>query len=244
MKILSLSGRGTRRLLAGAGAVVITASLSAVALAADAPDTAAVSSAVIKGCFNGTSGALRVLTPHSRSCGSDKPISWNQAGNGFAFTSTAGTDNKFGDSEADGQVVKKAGTYLVTVAAKLNIAAYTSGGAGFCALDLVHGTKMTKFVFEIFSEWGYPAPALNVNNVYPFTSSGMVKVTAKQVGFQFGLFCFDNSFSVLPIKSATWLVSPVSATQSAKVPAVAPATSTGHSTVGPAGFRPKPALKP
>jgi hypothetical protein len=237
MNIPGLSERTAQRLLAGVGAIAITAALSGAALAADTTPAITAASTVIKGCFNATSGALRVLTSHGKTCGSEHAISWNQAGNGYAFTTTKGTLNKYSLAESDGTVLTKAGTYFVNVAAKLNIATYTTGGAGFCALDLVHGTTGTKFVFEIFSPWSYPAPALNIENTYPYGSGGMIRVTAKQAGFQLGLFCLDNSFTIVPVKSATWIVSPVSASSSSKA-------AIGHSTVGPAGFRPKPALKP
>lgn len=227
---------------------MITVGLSGVALAADATGTANIpaASTVIKGCFNSTSGALRVLTPHSNSCGSERKISWSQtgpAGNGFAFKSTTGSLNILGEQEADGPTVRKAGTYFVNVNAQLNITSYTSGGSGFCALDIANGSASPEFIFEIFSSWGYPGPASNLNGSYPFASSGLVPVTAKRIGYQFVLACFDNSFATVPVKSATWVISPVSATASGSVPN-APAASFGHSTVGPAGFRPKPARKP
>ena len=237
MNIPVLSERTALRLVAAVGTVAIAAGLSGAALAADTTPAITAASTVIKGCFNATSGALRVLTSHNKTCGSERAISWNQAGNGYAFTTTNGTINKYGLAESDGTVLTKAGTYFVNVSAKLNIAAYTTGGAGFCALDLVHGTTGTKFVFEIFSPWSYPAPASNLQNAYPYSSSGMIRVTAKRAGFQLGLFCFDNAFATVPVSSATWMVSPVSAASSAKA-------AIGHSTVGPAGFRPKPTLKP
>jgi hypothetical protein len=239
MKSLSQSDRGARRLLAAAGAVAITAAVSGVALAADASRAIPDAGTVIKGCFDSRSGALRVLTPRSSSCGSERKISWNQtgpAGNGYAFKSTPGTINTFGEGEANGPVVTKAGTYFVNVNAQLNIAPYTSGGSGFCALDVTNSTDSV-FVFEIFSAWDYPAPASNLNNSYPFASSGMVPVTARRVGDHLLLVCFDSSFNTVPVKSATWIVSPVSATSSATVRAV------HQSTVGPAGFRPKPPRK-
>ena len=133
-------------------------------------------------------------------------------------------------------MVTKAGTYFVNVTAQLNIASYTAGGAGFCALDLAHGTGSTTYIFEIFSAWNYPAPAAGIGNLYPFAASGMVHVTSRQASFQFVLACFDNAFTTVPVQTATWLVSPVSATRSATV-------GLGHSTLGPAGFRPKPAIK-
>ncbi|HYK31831.1 MAG TPA: hypothetical protein VEV63_07715 [Streptosporangiaceae bacterium] len=248
MKNLRLSGRGARRWLAAAGALAITGGLSGVALAADATGSGmmiASSSTVIKGCFNGSSGALRVVTPHSPSCGTERKISWNQtgprgpAGNGYAFKSTTGMVNKYGGSEADGPIVTKAATYFVNVSANLDISAYTSGGSGFCALDIVSSDGST-FVFDVFSAWDYPAPASNINNSYPFTSSGMIHVSAARIGYQFILACFDNSFATVPVMSGTWLVSPVSAKSSSTVPVAAEHTS----TLGPAGFRPKPALKP
>jgi hypothetical protein len=243
MKVLRLSSRATRRVLAGAGAVAITAGLSGVALAADAITTSSPSPAaatVIKGCYNSTSGALRVITPHSKSCGSERKISWNQAGpagNGYAFTSTSGLLDKFGGKESDGPVVTKPGTYFVNVTAQLNISSYTTGGAGFCALDLVTSTPSINYIFEDFSAWNYPAAGSDIKGAYPFASSAMIHVSAKQTKYQFALSCFDNSFTTVPVKTGTWLVSPVSATTSATA-------STGHSTLGPAGFRPKPALKP
>jgi hypothetical protein len=243
VKNLRLSGRGARRWLAGAGAIVITGGLSGVALAADAVPRATMNanaaSAVIKGCFNRTSGSLRVLTSHSRSCGSERKISWNQkgrAGNGYAFKTTPGTINKFSLEEADGPVVKKVGTYFVNVNAQLNIAAYTRGGSGFCALDITDPTGSV-FVFEIFSAWDYSGPGSNVNGSYPFASSGMVYVAAKRIGYQFVVACFDNSFTTVRVKSAVWTISPVSARSSDIVGA-------DHtSRIGPAGFRPKPARK-
>jgi hypothetical protein len=241
MKGLRLSDRGARRLLAGAGAVAIFAALSGVALAGVATGTAgSASSKVIKGCYNSKSGALRVLTSHSKSCGSEKKISWNQtgpAGNGYAFTTMSGKTSKFGEMESDGPVVTKAGTYFVNFTGTLNITPYTSGGAGFCGLDLAHGTTSTTFVFEIFSGWGYPEPAVDISNAYPFASSGMIHVSAKQTGYQLALFCFDNSFNEVPVMTGTWLVSPVSARSSTTA-------STRRSTLGPAGFRPRPALRP
>ena len=247
MKNLRLSG-GARRWLAVVGAIVITGGLSGVALAADATASGtlnAKASTVIKGCFNGRTGALRVVTASSPSCGSQRKISWNQAGprgpvgNGYAFKKTTGTVNKYGDSESDGPIVMKAGTYFVNVSANLDISAYTSGGSGFCALDLVSSDGNT-FVFDIFSAWDYPAPGSNLNNSYPFSSSGMIHVAASRIGYQFFLACFDNSFANVPVTSGTWTVSPVSATSSSTVP-VAPEHT---STLGPAGFRPKPARKP
>jgi hypothetical protein len=179
------------------------------------------------------SGALRVLTPSPRSCGSERQISWNQAGNGYSFVTTTGTLNKYGDDESDGPVLAKAGSYFVNVTGKANISAYTSGGAGFCALDLVHGNTVHKFIFEIFSPWSYPAPASDIDNSYPVGSSGMIRVAPSQAGYQLMLECFDNSFNIVPMMKATWLVSPVSATAGAKV-------MTAHSVLGPAGFRPRP----
>src|ERR1700683_2872598 len=136
MKGLMLSDRAVRQLLIGAGTVVITIGLSGAALAADATSTVAGAGTPIKGCFNAQSGALRVLTPHSKTCGSERKISWNQAGtpgpagNGYAFTSTSGKNNIYGGDESDGLAVTKAGTYFVNVTAKLDIAAYTSGTGG------------------------------------------------------------------------------------------------------------------
>jgi hypothetical protein len=235
MKALGLSQAASRRLLAGAGAIVLAGAVSGVALGADATTTA--SAKVIKGCYSASSGALRVLTSHSKSCGKEKKISWNSqgpAGNGFAFGTTGGKFNKYLGGEADGPVVSKAGTYFVNVTGTLNIAAYTSGGSGFCALDLAHGSGSVIYVFEIFSTWDYPAAAIGINNAYPFASGGMVHVSASQTGDQFVFVCFDNSFQTVKPAKATWLVSPVSATTSA-------VASAGHSTLGPAGFRPRPA---
>ncbi len=243
MRDLRVSERLARRLLAGAGAIAVAAGLSGVALAADASGTATKASAVIKGCFNSQTGALRVVTPHSKTCGSESKISWNEAGpagpagNGFAFVSTAGGTNKYDGDESDGQVVTKSGTYFVNFTGTLNISAYTSGGSGFCALDLAKGTTSTKFVFGIFSQWSYPAAAANISNEYPFASSGMIHVASSHVGYQLILECFDNSFSLVPVSTATWRVSRVTSTKSAT------ASLAGHSTLGPAGFRPKPALK-
>jgi hypothetical protein len=244
MNNFRLSGGG-RRWLAVVGAIVITGGLSGVALAADAGTLSAKGSAVIKGCFNGRTGALRVVTSSSPSCGSQRKISWNQTGprgpvgNGYAFKKTTGTVNKYGGSEADGPIVTKAATYFVNVSAALDISAYTSGGSGFCALDVVSSDGST-FVFDIFSAWDYPGPGSNLNNSYPFSSSGMVHVAASRIGYQFILACFDNSFAVVPVMSGTWTISPVSATSSSTVPVAAEHTS----TIGPAGFRPKPARKP
>ena len=186
MKVLRLSSRATRRVLAGAGAVAITAGLSGVAPAADAITTSTPSPAVatvIKGCYDSTSGALRVITPHSKSCGSERKISWNQAGpagNGYAFTSTSCLLDKFGGKESDGPVVTKPGTYFVNVTAQLNISSYTSGGAGFCALDLATDTPSINYIFEDFSAWNYPAAGSDIKGAYPFASSAMIHVSASQ----------------------------------------------------------------
>lgn len=166
------------------------------------------------------------------------------SGNGFAFKSTTGSLDVLGEHEADGPAVRKAGTYFVNVNAQLNITPYTSGGSGFCALDIANASASTEFIFEIFSSWNYPGPASNLSGSYPFASSGLVPVTAKRVGYHFVLACFDNSFATVPVKSATWVISPVSATASGSVPNVAPAVSRGQSSAGPAGFRPKPPRKP
>jgi hypothetical protein len=238
-----VSERVARRLLVGVGAVALVGGLSGAALAADATAAgpAAGASPVIKGCYNATSGALRVLTSHSKSCGTERKISWSQAGppgNGYAFTSTTGTIGKFDGEESDGPVVKKAGTYFVSVNAQLNLAAYTSAVAGNCALDLAHHLSPTtiSYVYAIFSPWSYPQSPVAIDGAYPFSVSGMVQVSAKRIGYQLILGCLDSSLHFVAVKSATWLVSPVSAAPGTSVP--------GHSTLGPAGTRLKPALKP
>ena len=254
MKRSGLSDGRSWRLLGGAVVVAITAGVSGVALGAGSNGTT-----VIRGCVNSKSGALRVLTSHNGSCGSERKISWNKtgptgktgpagrtggagrtgpAGNGYAFSRTTGTSNKFGVAELDGPVLTKAGTYFVNVTAKLNIAAYTSGGSGLCALDLATKTPKLTYVFEIFSEWGYPEAADNIENLYPFGSSGMIRVLASQTHDQLILSCDDNSFVSVPVASGTWLVSPVSAASSGTATA-----SVAHSTLGPAGFRSKPARR-
>jgi hypothetical protein len=221
-----------RRLLAVAAAVVLTMGLGGIALAASATS----SSPVINGCFNKKTGALRVITAASPSCGSEPKISWSKAGppgNGYAFVTTNGRLNTFGQDEADGPVINKKGTYFVNVNAHLNIASFTAGGSGFCALDLF---KDPTFIFEIFSAWDYPGPGSNLNGEYPESTSGMV--SAPGPGYQLILACFDNSFNSVQVSSATWLSSPVSATPSVTLgapPAVTRHFGAGHIDFG--GFR-------
>jgi hypothetical protein len=235
MKGMTLGVRAyPRRLLAVAGAIVLVAGLGGIALAASASSR----SSVIDGCYNKTTGALRVITAHSKTCGSQAKISWNKAGpagNGYAFTSTAGSLNVYDQSEADGQVITKKGTYFVNVNANLNISAYTAASSGFCALDLVKGsTPSETYLRDIFSAWAYSYAGSANDGVYPESTSGMVSAPA--AGYRLALFCYDSSANIVAITSATWLVSPVSATASST------AAIARHLSTTPAGFRPKPAL--
>ncbi|HEY2508442.1 MAG TPA: hypothetical protein VGI58_18140, partial [Streptosporangiaceae bacterium] len=222
----------SRRLLAVTAVIAVIAGTGGIALAA----TASASSKVINGCYNARTGALRVLTPRSKSCGAERKISWNQtgpAGNGYSFVTTAGGINKLGTGEADGPVVTKAGTYFVNVNAGLNISAYSSASSGLCALDLQKASPST-FVYGIFSAWDYPYAGDGIDN-YPESTSGMIQVSASDVGYQLTLACFDNSGVQVPISSDSWLVSPVGARAGTNV-------SIRSSKAGPAGFKLLPAV--
>ncbi len=192
-------------------AAVVTAGLGgAAALAA----TANTSSTVINGCYNATTGALRVLTPKSSTCGSEKKISWSQtgpAGNGYDFTSTAGTLDKLGFGEADGPVMTKKGEYLVNLRAQEDISAYTSGLSGTCALALGIGKK-SLFVYESLPTLDLPIPAADIGNSLPINTTVIIDVPSSEVGYQFYFTCEATTSSGevdLTTTSANWLVSPV-----------------------------------
>jgi hypothetical protein len=205
--------RVTRRLAVVAAAVVVAAGLGGVALAA----TSGSASTVIKGCYNATSGALRVLTPKSDSCGSQKKISWNEqgpAGNGYDFTSTAGTLDKYGLDEADGPKLAKAGDYLVNVSADENISGYTTGVSGICTVALAEPT--TTYIYESLPPFDYPVDASSLDNRLPTNTTVIIDVTSSEAGYQLLFACaaISSAGAITDLKptSAHWLVSPIGVT--------------------------------
>jgi hypothetical protein len=207
--------RLTRRLAVAGAAVVVAAGLGGVALAA----TSNASSTVIKGCYDATTGALRVLTPKSDSCGSEKKISWNEqgpAGNGYDFTSTAGTIDKYGMDEADWPDLTKAGNYLVSVGLQEDIAGETDGFSGICVMALFE--PPSTYVYENMTPLDDPFPAPDTENSLPVKTTVTIDVPSSEVGYQLLFACAadsDGTFTDLKPRSAHWLLSPVGVTSAA-----------------------------
>jgi len=183
-----------QRLLAVTAAVVLTAGLGGIALAKT------------------SSGSARTAI------GSESKISGNQAGaagTGLSFISTKGQINKYGGNETDGPVLSKKGTYFVNVNADLNVASYTSGGSGYCALDLVKGSTNLTVKDQIFTPWSFPGGGFSR---YLESTSGMV--SAPGPGYQIILACFDSATNDVLFNSSKWLTAPVTTRAGATVSAV------------------------
>jgi hypothetical protein len=208
---------GARRLLTATAAVTLALGLGGVALAASSGG-----STVIKGCYDKTSGALRVLTPHANSCGSGtQEISWNQvgppgkpgakgkqgakgnSGPGYNFTQYIGSNNQLGHEEVDGPSVRN-GNYMVVITAVVDTDA---GDEDECQLEDYYG------LFQSNPLWPVSGDTFQANGVVQLTT--LITVSGAPKPDQLFLYCVDEGDEGAPeleVQASTWDVSPVNIT--------------------------------
>jgi hypothetical protein len=184
-------------------AVMLALGLGGVALAASNGN-----SKVIKGCYDKTTGALRVLTPHASKCGAgQQEISWNQAGPpgkqgakgkpgpGYNFTQYIGAYNKLTHEEADGPALPN-GSYMVVVTAVVD----TDGGdEDECQLEDYYG------VFQSNPLWPVSGDTFGQNGVVQLTT--LITISGAPHPDRLYLYCFDAGQAGTPelaAESSTW----------------------------------------
>jgi hypothetical protein len=151
-----------------------------------------------------------VLTKAHPKCGSEQKISWNQtgpAGGGYHFTTMSGRYNRFGEEEADGPTILRAGTYFVDVNADVRI---TAAGPieGECALDVTISAESLDF--KIFSPLVWTLAFPPDDDVYPASVSGLVTITSGDIKHPLTYGC-DSAGTPFRVDSSRWWISPVSA---------------------------------